>query len=29
MPMTRADALQILRRYVDMFDKDVRQTRGK
>lgn len=29
MPMTRADVLQILRRYVDMFDKDVRQTRGK
>jgi hypothetical protein len=29
MPMTRADVLQILRRYVDIFDKDVRLTREK
>jgi hypothetical protein len=29
MPMTRADVLKILRRYVDMFDKDVRFTREK
>jgi hypothetical protein len=29
MPMTRADVLQILRRYVDLFDKDVRLTREK
>ena len=26
LPMTRADALKILRRYVDCFDKDVRET---
>lgn len=29
MPMTRADVLQILRRYVDLFDKDVRLTKEK
>lgn len=29
MPMTRADVLKILRRYVDLFDKDVRLTREK
>ncbi|MBS4019891.1 MAG: hypothetical protein KGZ68_16850 [Dechloromonas sp.] len=28
MPMTRADVLQILRRYVDRLDNDVRQTRA-
>lgn len=27
MPLTRADVLKILRRYVDMFDKDVRFTK--
>jgi hypothetical protein len=29
MPMTRADVLQILCRYVDLFDKDLRLTREK
>lgn len=29
MPMTRADVLKILRRYVDVFDKDVRFTKEK
>jgi len=29
MPMTRGDVLKILRRYVDMFDKDVRHSREK
>jgi hypothetical protein len=29
MPMTRAAVLQILRRYVDLFDKDARLTREK
>jgi hypothetical protein len=29
MPMTRADVLKILRRYVDLFDKDVRFTKEK
>lgn len=29
MPMTRDDVLEILRRYVDRFDNDVRFTRGK
>lgn len=29
MPMTRADVLHILRRYVDRFDNDVRITRGR
>jgi hypothetical protein len=29
MPMTRDDVLKILRRYVDLFDKDVRITREK
>jgi hypothetical protein len=29
MPMTRDDVLQILRRYVDRFDNDVRDSRGK
>lgn len=29
MPMTRDDVLQILRRYVDRFDNDVRLTIGK
>jgi putative chitinase len=29
MPMTRADVLKILRRYVDLFDKDLRLTRER
>lgn len=29
MPMTRDEVLKIIRRYVDLFDKDVRLTREK